>query len=103
MINKLFVILKYSGIITITFLNVRTIRADTTEYVFSAPPEVDNEVVEEIPEQETEYPFYECEKEAENKTEEGLRDSHDCVCVDCEDEVGETQDDENLGERSLNK
>ena len=103
MINKLFAILKYGGIIAVTLLNARTIHADTTEYVFSAPPEVDNEVVEEIPEQETEYPFYECEKEAENKTEEGLRDSHDCVCVDCEDEAPQTQNDENLDGQSLNE
>lgn len=96
MINKLLGTLKYFGAIALTFLNIRIVLADTTEYVFSAPPEVDKEIVEEIPAQETDYPFYECEKEAENQTEKGLRDSHDCVCEDCEDEVQNTQNNENI-------
>lgn len=95
MINKLFNILRCSGVIAITLLNVKTMRADTTEYVFSAPPEIDNEIEEEIPAQETDYPFYECEQEADNQTNEGLRDSHDCVCEDCEERVEETSETEN--------
>ena len=95
MINKVFDILRCSGVIAITLLNVKAIRADTTEYVFSAPPEIDNQIEEEIPAQETEYPFYECEQEADNPNDQGLRDSHDCVCQDCEERVEETSETEN--------
>ena len=88
MINKLLIILKCSGVFAITMFMVKTSFADTTEYVFSAPPEVDNNVVEEIPAQETDYPLYECDRdlETENANDEdsnGKIDSHDCDCLDC--------------------
>lgn len=62
------------------------IQANATEYVFSAPPEVGTETVE-IPTQETDYPFYECEGEvSDNEAEESDQneiDSHACDCIDC--------------------
>lgn len=59
-----------------------TIDVRATEYVFTAPPEVDRQL-EEIPASETEYPLYECNSETENKDE--ALDSHNCNCIDCED------------------
>jgi|GEM_PF-2268781 len=84
MINKLFATFKYFGVIAITLLNISGIRVNATEYVFSAPPEVDKKITE-IPTQE-EYPLYECEEESATHGENKLRDSHDCVCVeDCDE------------------
>ena len=60
-----------------------------TEYVFTAPPEVDSEL-EEIPTQE-EYPLYECDSELED---EEVFDSHNCACIDCEDLAEEAEDKE---------
>lgn len=85
MINQLFATLKYTGAIAIALLNISIIRVNATEYVFSAPPEVDKQM-KEIPTQEEEYPLYECESESTGHGENELRDSHDCVCVeDCEE------------------
>ncbi len=82
MINKLFATFKYLGTIAITLLNISVVRVNATEYVFSAPPEIDNQITE-IPSQE-EYPLYECESESGGHGENELRDSHDCECVeDC--------------------
>ncbi|MCC0176407.1 hypothetical protein I4641_05375 [Waterburya agarophytonicola K14] len=84
MINRLFTTLKCSGTLTIVLFAVRAFPANSTEYVFSAPPEVDNEVIE-IREQAEDYPFYECDREisdpeAKEKSEdtEAEIDSHDC-------------------------
>ena len=84
MINRLFTTLKCSGALTIMLFVVRVYPANSTEYVFSAPPEVDNEVVE-IPEQSEDYPFYECDDEIsdseakeEREDKETKIDSHDC-------------------------
>lgn len=86
MINQLITNLKYALAIVITLLTPQLVIANSTEYVFSAPPEVDKQLVE-IPTQETDYPFYECESEVVAETEtdpETVRDSHDCDCNDCE-------------------
>ena len=58
------------------------IDVEATEYVFTAPPEVDRQL-EEIPASETEYPLYECNSESADKDE--ALDSHNCNCIDCED------------------
>ena len=103
MIDKLFAALKCSGAITIIILTVKAGRANSTEYVFSAPPEVDNKVVEEIPTQEEEYPFYECDEEAlhgedleKNQESDDKIDSHEC-----EEEL--TQEAEEQKQLSRNK
>ncbi len=98
MINRLFITLKNSGTIAVMMF-VATLPANSTEYVFSAPPEVDNEIVEEIPTQEADYPFYECEAETSQKDESQLEDedsntkidSHDCDCIDCEESTQESE------------
>lgn len=59
-----------------------TIDVRATEYVFTAPPEVDRQL-EEVPASETEYPLYECNSES-GDTDEAL-DSHNCNCIDCEE------------------
>lgn len=89
--DKLLAIFKCSGAIAIAMFMTTKVWANSTEYVFSAPPEVDKNVVEEIPTQETDYPFYECESEhaaaeTEATDEDGNSkiDSHDCDCIDCE-------------------
>lgn len=93
MIDLLFTALKYSGAVTLFFLTIEVERVNSTEYVFSAPPEVDNNVVEEIPAREDDYPLYECNIETSEKEEIAAEDddnnskidSHDCDCVDCEE------------------
>ena len=99
MIDRLSTTLKCFGAIAIAILIVRVDRADSTEYVFSAPPEVDNEVVEEIPAKEGDYPLYECNIETSETGETEIVDddnntkidSHDCDCLDCEDAREESQ------------
>ena len=109
MINKLSTALKCSGAMTIALVMVVASRANSTEYVFSAPPEVDKNVAEEIPAQEVDYPFYECDVEASEKgemvTDEDNNtkiDSHDCDCIDC-GEVTSEQEAEQTKLNSLNK
>ena len=93
MIDLLFTALKYSGAVTLIFLTIKVDRANSKEYVFSAPPEIDNNIVEEIPAKEGDYPLYECnietsEKDAVEATEEDDNakiDSHNCDCLDCEE------------------
>lgn len=90
MIYKLLTALKYSGAIVTLIAIAFPVRVNSTEYVFSAPPEVGEETVE-IPIQETDYPFYECDREiseaeAESIPEESEQnkiDSHNCDCEDC--------------------
>lgn len=109
MINKLFTILKFSVIqaITISMAQVVPVPTLATEYVFSAPPEVDNNVVEEIPTQEADYPLYECEQasETEAETDEDNNtkiDSHNCECIDCE-EVSQEEEQTKLSSRNQDK
>lgn len=82
MVYKLFTTCRYSGAIAIVLLLTNAADCWATEYVFTAPPEVDREVIE-IPASDTEYPLYECENESEADPETAL-DSHDCTCTDCE-------------------
>ena len=101
MINQLFATLKYSGAIAISILNIQISKVNATEYVFSAPPEVDKEIVE-IPTQEEDYPFYECESASASTSENELRDSHNCECIeDCEPKLEGTEEQENTESRSL--
>ncbi|WP_019507814.1 hypothetical protein [Pleurocapsa sp. PCC 7319] len=94
MIHKLLATSKCIGVLAITFVTANPVLANSTEYVFSAPPEVDNELTD-IPQSETDYPLYECNTEqipAEEKAqaeeteqvEENVIDSHNCDCIDCE-------------------
>lgn len=57
--------------------------ANSTEYIFTAPPEVDYEL-EEIPASETDYPLYECDASPSDSTTETPLDAHDCSCTECE-------------------
>lgn len=91
MVDKLFPTLKYSGIIAIALLTANMVQANPTEYVFSAPPEIDNELVE-IPTSETDYPLYECNNEHE-QTETAI-DSHDCECIDCDNQAQDAESNE---------
>ncbi len=92
MVQQLFTTFKCSSAIAIILLLTTTVQCLATEYVFTAPPEVDHEILE-VPARETEYPLYECESETETESETAL-DSHDCSCVDCQDI---TQDSESNG------
>ena len=82
MVNKLFATCRYWGAIATIFLLLDPLDCRATEYVFTAPPEVDREVVE-IPASDTEYPLYECQGETDADSESVL-DSHQCTCVDCD-------------------
>ena len=77
MVYKLFVTLIGSMAIAIAPWSINRVRANPTEYVFSAPPEVDPELVE-IPVSETDYPLYECNSELSDAETETALDSHDC-------------------------
>ena len=77
MVYKLFVTLIGSMAIVISPWSMNRVRANPTEYVFSAPPEVDREEVE-IPASETDYPLYECNSESSDAETETALDSHDC-------------------------
>ena len=104
MMKKLFATFKYSTVMVITLLNIKVTQANSQEYVFTAPPEVDNNIVE-IPAKETDYPFYECESESEEQKteEEELIDSHNCDCKDCEDMVEDTEENEKFTSRNKPK
>lgn len=94
MVCQLFTSFKSSSAIAIILLLTNKIQCLASEYIFTAPPEVGQELLE-IPSSETEYPLYECEPKTESESETAL-DSHDCECIDC----GEaTQDSES--ERKL--
>ena len=80
--------------IAIPLLFAIKVRANPTEYVFIAPPEVDNEV--EIPASETDYPLYECSPEADDSDEETALDSHDCTCTDCDEFTQDSESNEQL-------
>ena len=95
MVHKLLAgFLKCSGALALMLVTANAGLTNSTEYVFSAPPEVDNELAD-IPTSETDYPLYECNTEqipAEEKAqaeetvsaEEKVIDSHNCECVDCD-------------------
>jgi hypothetical protein len=109
MVYKLLNIGKHAGAIrlrlgfaiAIIFLSTKTLDASSTEYVFTAPPEVNRQIVE-IPPSETEYPLYECNSEVAAKSETATKateateaknalDVHDCNCQDCEDTLEESE------------
>lgn len=77
MVYKLFVSLIGSMAIAIAPWSSDRVRANPTEYVFSAPPEVDRELVE-IPASQTDYPLYECSSESSDTETETALDSHEC-------------------------
>ena len=93
MVQKLFATLTSS--IAIGFLLTNQIQVNPQEYVFSAPPEVDRQLVE-IPAQK-EYPLDECSVESATEPSTPL-DSHDCNCEDSEDLV---KDSETSGQLTL--
>ena len=88
---KLFATLTRFGAVALSLLFTSKVSSLPTEYVFTAPPEVDLEL-EEIPTQE-EYPLYECNSELE---EDEVFDSHNCGCIDCEDLAEESEEEKEL-------
>jgi len=82
MFDKLITTFQRSGTIAIALVIANGISADSQEYVYSAPPEVDYELVD-IPNSNTEYPLYECNQESEQHQQANM-DPHDCDCIDCE-------------------
>ena len=78
MVYKLCTALRSSMTIAMVLFLTSISKSWATEYVFTAPPEVEREVVE-IPASDEEYPLYECD----SKSDDAL-DSHDCTCTDCD-------------------
>jgi hypothetical protein len=78
-----------SGAIAIILLLTNTLASSATEYVFTAPPEVNRQIVE-IPARDTEYPLYECNAKTAAEEDKAL-DAHDCSCIDCGDKLEESQ------------
>jgi len=101
MVYKLLNIGKHGGAIAVIFLSTKTLSASSTEYVFTAPPEVNRQIVE-VPPSDTDYPLYECSSEAIAKPEavteateatevNNALDTHDCNCQDCENTLEESE------------
>ena len=90
MVDKLFATFKCSGAMVITLLTANIVQANPTEYIFTAPPEIDNELAE-IPNRETDYPFYECNQESENNHNEVAMDSHNCDCINCDSKAQDSE------------
>jgi hypothetical protein len=78
-----------SGTISIILLLTNTLAASATEYVFTAPPEVNRQIVE-IPARDTEYPLYECNAKTVAEADRAL-DAHDCSCTDCDNKLKQSQ------------
>lgn len=93
---KLLTILTKFGVVFLSLLFTSKVSSLPTEYVFTAPPEVDLEL-EEIPTQE-EYPLYECNSELE---EGEVLDSHNCSCIDCDDLAEESEEGKELTRQDL--
>jgi len=64
MVYQLFATLKNSLAIAIALLLTSKVQCLASEYIFTAPPEVDHQLLE-APSRETEYPLYECAAETE--------------------------------------
>ena len=94
MFDKLLGTLQRSGAIAATLLIANAVKVNSQEYVFSAPSEVDRQLVE-IPASETDYPLYECEQheeaDSDSETSEAI-DSHDCDCIDCKNSENNSRD-----------
>ncbi len=100
MVYQLFNICKNSGAIgrspcfaiaIFLLLTTNTLASSSTEYVFTAPPEVDRQIVKKNYARDTEYPLHECE--AETVESDDVIDSHNCDCTDCEKKPAESQRD----------
>lgn len=89
MVYRLFHLGKKLGAIIVSLFLINTLDCDATEYVFTAPPEVDRKM-QEIPESESEYPLYECDNESAT-AENDVLDVHDCTCNDCEELTEESE------------
>lgn len=76
MSDKLLAIFKCSGAIVINLFVVNLVQANPREYVFTAPPEVDYELVE-IPASDKDYPLYECDQKLD-QTKSAIGESHNC-------------------------
>lgn len=94
MVNQLSITLKSSIAFTIVLLLSNQLYCSATEYVFTAPPEVGQAVLE-VPASETEYPLYECDSDIETESATPL-DSHNCSCIDCEELTQDEEADERL-------
>jgi hypothetical protein len=79
-----------SSAIAITLLLTNTLAASATEYVFTAPPEVNRQIVEIPPARDTDYPLYECNAKTAAEADRAL-DAHDCSCTDCGDKLEEVE------------
>lgn len=80
MVCKLLNIFKNVGASAILLLLTATPGISSTEYVFTAPPEVNRQIVE-APPRDTHYPLYECS--ADTTKEADALEAHDCHCPDC--------------------
>lgn len=93
------------AMIAMIFLSTNPLGTSATEYVFTAPPEVNRQIVK-IPPSKTDYPLYECRSEAiaesaaqpiakPEKATEATEINHALDIHDCND-----QDSENSPEES---
>lgn len=72
-------------------LITNTLASASTEYVFTAPPEVDRQIVKKTLAPDTEYPLHECK--TETAASDDVIDSHNCDCTDCEEKPEESEPD----------
>ena len=97
MVHQLFATVRSSLAIATFLLLTNKGQCLSSEYIFTAPPEVDREVLE-IPASETEYPLYECESETETESQTALH-SHACSCIDCREVTQDSESDEELASK----
>lgn len=91
---------KKSSAIAIGILLTSKVKCLSTEYVFSAPPEVGQESLE-IPSSDKEYPLYECITDSEREeTETETALDHNCSCLDCQDLEQESEQQSELDEQN---
>jgi hypothetical protein len=98
MVYQLLHIGKPVGAIAIVFLSTVNLGASSKEYIFTAPPEINRQIVK-TPPSKTDYPFYECNSETVAKPEKATEateanqalEIHDCNCQDCEDTLEKSE------------
>lgn len=98
MVFQLFTTFKSSRAIALILLLASETQCLASEYIFTAPPEVGQELIE-IPSRETEYPLYECDIETETDSE-AIIDAHECDCVDCEEITQESTPEEKISSKN---
>lgn len=88
MVYQLLNIFKNTGVCAVILISTASPGMTSTEYVFTAPPEVNRKIVE-IPSSNTDYPLYQCITDTTKEAD--ALEAHDCKCPDCENKLEESE------------